>query len=125
MLGSPAPAPPPEGARLFAHAQAGETARAAALLAGGAGLAGEMAFRHPTTGRTALHIAALKGNAELVQLLLDHGAPARGAPDGTGELPMHLAAWKGHAAVVRALLGSMDPETAQAVVGTKDCKGDT
>src|SRR5947209_6684536 len=41
--------------------------------------------------RTPLLVAARQGHAEIVQLLLDHGAPADSA-DGNGDTALHLAA---------------------------------
>ena len=53
-------------------------------------------------GYTALHEAALLGDADLVRLLLDHGADPT-APADDGLTPIALARDKGHAAVAAAL----------------------
>ncbi|HPT77407.1 MAG TPA: ankyrin repeat domain-containing protein, partial [Defluviitaleaceae bacterium] len=45
-------------------------------------------------GRNALHIAALKGYTEIVQLLIDAGVPAD-EPDKDGETPLYKAGQNG------------------------------
>jgi hypothetical protein len=53
--------------------------------------------------QTPLHIAADAGRREVVELLLDYGAPAN-VVDSRGETALHKAAAGGHSAVVRLLL---------------------
>ncbi|KAL2801339.1 ankyrin repeat-containing domain protein [Aspergillus keveii] len=53
--------------------------------------------------RTALCIACYKTNANLVRLLLAHGADAQGAPHPS-QTPLGIAASKGHAEIVQLLL---------------------
>lgn len=52
---------------------------------------------------SALSVAASRGNAEVVTMLLDRGANARGS-DKFGGTPLYAAARKGHAHIVRLLL---------------------
>lgn len=52
---------------------------------------------------TPLHLAALGGHAEMVNLLLEAGSPVD-PKDGRGRSPLHNAAIEGHAEVVRLLL---------------------
>ncbi|MEM8781217.1 MAG: glyoxalase superfamily protein [Planctomycetota bacterium] len=54
--------------------------------------------------RTALHLAAAKGQAEIVRLLLERGADANARDRGDHAYPMHFAAESGHLDVVRALI---------------------
>ncbi|RMZ76473.1 hypothetical protein DV738_g4894, partial [Chaetothyriales sp. CBS 135597] len=56
-----------------------------------------------TTGATALHFAASKGNLEVCRTLLKHGASAR-AKDRRAQLPLHRAAAVGSVPIVRLLL---------------------
>lgn len=50
-------------------------------------------------GFTPLHVAALHGHAELVSLLLKHGASV-GARNINHAVPLHLACQKGHFQVI-------------------------
>lgn len=56
-----------------------------------------------TDGKSALHIAALKGNEELVRMLCDWGADVD-LPDGEGNTPLHYASAWGHIPVVQLLI---------------------
>ena len=53
--------------------------------------------------RTPLHHAALIGNPQIIQLLLDHHAHVN-ATDQSGYTPLHLASSEGHLEAVRILL---------------------
>ncbi|HRZ39496.1 MAG TPA: ankyrin repeat domain-containing protein [Candidatus Omnitrophota bacterium] len=55
-------------------------------------------------GFTALHNAALKGNAEMVKFLLDHGANTE--VEVLSVTPLLQAIWKGHTEVVRLLVAA-------------------
>ena len=67
-------------------------------------------------GHTALHLAALHGNAAMVQMLLESAATEGAAMpaslvcmvDHAGNTPLHLAALKGHYAVAEQLLAAPD-----------------
>ncbi|GAB2300371.1 RAC-alpha serine/threonine-protein kinase [Dionaea muscipula] len=56
----------------------------------------------PETGRTALHVAASKGNEECVLLLLDYGADPN-CRDGEGSVPLWEALLRGHEGVAKVL----------------------
>jgi len=56
-----------------------------------------------STGKTPLHRAAGKGDAELVMWLIENGLCIN-ALDASGRAPMHMACSKGHADVVKTLL---------------------
>ena len=62
-------------------------------------------------GTTALHWAAMKGNADIAQMLIFAGANLRATTRLGGYTPLYLAAKGGHAAVVAALLAAgADPK---------------
>lgn len=69
-------------------------------------------------GASPLHVAALHGRAELVPLLLKHGASA-GARNVSQAVPLHLACQQGHFQVVKYLLES------NAKPNKKDISGNT
>lgn len=69
-------------------------------------------------GRTALHIAALRGSAAVVSMLLIKGADIH-ARDNDGSTPLHVAASWGFVAAVELLLAE------GADVNAKDNKGKT
>lgn len=54
-------------------------------------------------GKTALHIAALRGNEELVRMLCDFGADVDLA-DNMGSTPLHYASAWGHVPIVQLLI---------------------
>ena len=64
-------------------------------------------------GMTALHWAAINGDAELTQILVRAGASVNATTRIAGATPMLLAAENGHGAIVRALLNAgADAKTA-------------
>ena len=70
-------------------------------------------IRTKEAGRFPLHIAAARGDIELVYLLLDHGAAIE-AVDDQGQTALHVAVVEDHCEVVKALLGC-DEERDSAV----------
>lgn len=58
-------------------------------------------LRDPTTGYTALHLAALNGHHNICKLLIEQDGQLTSAKDRRGCLPLHLAAWNGHSSVVQ------------------------
>lgn len=59
--------------------------------------------RKVSTGETALFIACQEGNADVCQILLDHGAQVE-APNKNGKTALTAAAERGHERVVKLLL---------------------
>ena len=55
-------------------------------------------------GMSALHWAAMNGNAELVRFLVEHDAELEGTTRLGAYRPVHLAAKGGHAAALSALV---------------------
>ena len=55
-------------------------------------------------GNTALHHAALRGDAELSALLIEHGAAVSAPTPGFLVTPLHYAAREGHLETIRLLL---------------------
>ena len=57
-------------------------------------------------GTTALHYAALRGQTEMVQLFIEHGADVQRIGrkfDAAGQTPLQMAGTQGHDDVVRLL----------------------
>ena len=69
-------------------------------------------------GTTALHLAAMKGDAELAQMLLVAGANHRATTRIGAYTPLYLAARGGHSAVVAALLAAGADPKAETTNGT-------
>jgi ankyrin repeat protein len=69
-------------------------------------------------GTTALHLAAMKGDAELAQMLLVAGANHRATTRIGAYTPLYLAARGGHSAVVAALLAAGADPKAETSNGT-------
>ncbi len=69
-------------------------------------------------GTTALHWAAMKGNAEVAQMLIYAGANLRATTRLGGYTPLYLAAKGGHSAVVAALLAAGADPKATTTNGT-------
>jgi ankyrin repeat protein len=78
----------------------GHIATARALLEGGAAVDLEL-----ENGNRALAIAARRGSAEIVKLLLAFHANPK-ARNHSGETALQLAAWDGHAAIVQPLVSA-------------------
>lgn len=59
---------------------------------------------HCLQGRTALHVSAWQGHAEMVSLLLTVGHADVNATDNERRTALHSAAWQGHYHIVKVLL---------------------
>ena len=73
-------------------------------------LAGAITTMTDRRGRNPLHYAAERGHNDLVQYLLDYGAPVA-AIDNEGNTPLMLAQMRGHntcAAVIQKVLRVME-----------------
>jgi ankyrin repeat protein len=71
----------------------------------------------PVEKLSALHLSAARGNMDLIQMLLDHGADAN-ATDDWGRCALHFAAYAGHSVVVLTLLKRGCNPTARTKRGT-------
>jgi ankyrin repeat protein len=65
---------------------------------------------------TPLHKASISGHADVVELLLKHGAYVN-ATSSNGSTPLHYAAYNGHANVVKLLLESCADPSAKNNIG--------
>jgi ankyrin repeat protein len=63
-------------------------------------------------GWTPLHVAVEQGNADIVRILVEHGADAT-IQANDGRTPLHMAAETGNVEVLRILVGQ-DTDTAQS-----------
>src|SRR5437016_8519925 len=68
-------------------------------------------------GMTALHWAALKGNAEMASMLLYAGANVRATTRLGSYTPLFMAAKSGNSAVINVLLGAGADAKAPALAG--------
>ena len=96
-------------------AKAGDLAKVRALLKENPNL---VLSKEDKEGRTSLHLAALEGRKDVVELLLASKAEVN-AKDNKGETPLHMAARKGRKDVVELLLAN------KAEVNAKDNEGKT
>jgi hypothetical protein len=69
--------------------------------------------REPAHGRTALHIAAARGNTEVVRMLVERGAPVE-AESFRGRTPLHDAAATGLSPARRARRSATHPRPSSA-----------
>jgi len=72
------------------------------------------------SGRGVLHWAAVEGNADFMEYLLDnlpdqYGQTAANLPDDGGDTPLHLAAYHGHLHVARLLVRAGDKNLTSTV----------
>jgi len=56
------------------------------------------------SGQTCLHLAVARGNAQVLQLLLEYGATVNAKDGKNGMTPLHWAAWIGYDSGVKLLL---------------------
>lgn len=97
--GSGAPAASASGSDLIEAAKRGDLVRVRELVARDPGL---MTFKDRTHGATALHWAALRGQAGVVQFLVAQGADTQ-ARNGEGETPLQVARRAGKKDVITLL----------------------
>jgi ankyrin repeat protein len=93
-------------------AQAGDRATVRGLLKQGADVNGSQG-----DGTTALHWAAMKGDAEMVQMLVTAGANLRATTRLGGYAPLYLAAKGGHSAAVASLVAAGADVNAASATG--------
>jgi ankyrin repeat protein len=74
------------------------------------------------SGQTALHAAALRGDAKIARLLLDAGAEQQKTTDQQALTPLEYAQYKGHTKLVRLLRQYAANKTAKSAKPTKQKK---
>ena len=105
-LDARSPAAPAEGVdegALWAAAHSGDAAKVRQLLANGADPNESEDKENGRETLSALHWASWKGNAEIVDALLQHGAD-HGSVNKWGKTPLHWAGWMGHSDVASVLM---------------------
>ncbi|XP_072272674.1 ankycorbin isoform X1 [Pyxicephalus adspersus] len=90
--------------RLLQAVDHGETDKVSALL----GKKGVLATKLDSEGKTAFHVAATKGNADCLKVMLTHGADVS-AQDLSGHTALHLSVKNNHIECVKRLLQSKCP----------------
>ncbi|NWW78751.1 RAI14 protein, partial [Climacteris rufus] len=90
--------------RLLQAVENGDPEKVASLL----GKKGASATKQDSEGKTAFHLAATKGHAECLRIMVTHGADVT-AQDGAGHTALHLAARNSHPDCVKRLLQSKCP----------------
>ncbi|NXB78406.1 RAI14 protein, partial [Donacobius atricapilla] len=90
--------------RLLQAVENGDPEKVASLL----GKKGASATKQDSEGKTAFHLAATKGNAECLRIMVMHGADVT-AQDGAGHSALHLAAKNSHPDCIKRLLQSKCP----------------
>ena len=88
----------------FDACEKGDVARMQPMLEQDPSLARATVAGSPYGGWTALHEAAKRGHADVVRLLLAHGADPNAREEGDNTYPLHWAAARGDFAVIGALL---------------------
>nr|CAD2199738.1 unnamed protein product [Meloidogyne enterolobii] len=71
-------------------------------------------LRQPNTLHTLLHLAALHGHKEIVEILIEKDKQLIEIKDRRGCLPLHLAAWNGHLNILEILL-DVEPKSVNEV----------
>ncbi|XP_065454916.1 ankycorbin isoform X4 [Chrysemys picta bellii] len=90
--------------RLLQAVENGDPEKVASLL----GKKGASATKQDSEGKTAFHVAAAKGHAECLRIMMTHGVDVT-AQDGTGHTALHLAAKNSHLDCIKRLLQSKCP----------------
>ncbi|NXN17418.1 RAI14 protein, partial [Indicator maculatus] len=90
--------------RLLQAVENGDLEKVASLL----GKKGASATKQDSEGKTAFHLAATKGHAECLRIMMTHGADVT-AQDGAGHSALHLAAKNSHLDCIKRLLQSKCP----------------
>ncbi|XP_077646251.1 ankycorbin isoform X2 [Lonchura striata] len=90
--------------RLLQAVENGDPEKVASLL----GKKGASATKQDSEGKTVFHLAATKGHAECLRIMVTHGADVT-AQDGAGHSALHLAAKNSHPDCVKRLLQSKCP----------------
>ncbi|NXC71884.1 RAI14 protein, partial [Anhinga anhinga] len=90
--------------RLLQAVENGDPEKVASLL----GKKGASATKQDSEGKTAFHLAATKGHAECLRIMVTHGADVA-AQDGAGHSALHLAAKNSHPDCIKRLLQSKCP----------------
>ncbi|XP_064903621.1 ankycorbin isoform X11 [Columba livia] len=90
--------------RLLQAVENGDPEKVASLL----GKKGASATKQDSEGKTAFHLAATKGHAECLRIMVTHGADVT-AQDGAGHSALHLAAKNSHPDCIKRLLQSKCP----------------
>ncbi|KFU86007.1 Ankycorbin [Chaetura pelagica] len=90
--------------RLLQAVENGDPEKVASLL----GKKGASATKQDSEGKTAFHLAATKGHAECLRIMVTHGADVT-TQDGAGHNALHLAAKNSHSDCIKRLLQSKCP----------------
>ncbi|NXK10501.1 RAI14 protein, partial [Herpetotheres cachinnans] len=90
--------------RLLQAVENGDLEKVASLL----GKKGASATKQDSEGKTAFHLAATKGHAECLRIMVTQGADVT-AQDGAGHSALHLAAKNSHPDCIKRLLQSKCP----------------
>ncbi|XP_021236017.1 ankycorbin isoform X5 [Numida meleagris] len=85
--------------RLLQAVENGDPEKVASLL----GKKGASATKQDSEGKTAFHLAATKGHAECLRIMVTHGADVT-AQDGAGHSALHLAVKNNHLDCIKRLL---------------------
>ena len=93
-----------DSVEFFDACQKHDLARMRSMLAADASLARAIAVGGAYDGWTVLHEAAKRGQADVVSLLLQHGADPNAREAGDNTYPLHWAAARGDFAIMRLLL---------------------
>ncbi|NWR76215.1 RAI14 protein, partial [Centropus unirufus] len=90
--------------RLLQAVENGDLEKVASLL----GKKGASATKQDSEGKSAFHLAATKGHAECLRIMVTHGADVT-AQDGSGHSALHLAAKNNHPDCIKRLLQTKCP----------------